>query len=328
MKLTSRMRYHSSMTKSKKVILAKDVELSAEAYFENTPDDGAYHFPVKYSYIQEKINTMKKRIALLGAPLGGVAYVGGLFVSLSAENLILGIPMAAFGVASIIFGIIPPEKIFQKKPQLELEKSYDILNSLLTEWMKKEYNLTISLKTANGLNHFYFQNMKIEGYDYPWFVDEKDDRYKLILDPFKDNGAKIVVAADYEEKLAKLEQINKSNLIKEITSTTSSVVPSVKYDFTEPQQELYNTVKSNISILTAFTLNVEDKYELDRIKRELTKVLELHSSAISLKAPHYDSGKLDNLLSRFVDELESLRDKQLSSIHRELETHQQISLER
>jgi hypothetical protein len=328
MKSTSRMRYHSSMTKSKDLVAVKSIELPAEAYFENIPNDGAYHFPVKYSYIQKKINVINKKIALFSVPLGGIGYVGGLFVSLSVENLILGIPMTALGVASVVFGVIPSKRIFKKKPQLELEKSYEILNTSLIEWMKKEYNLTVSLETANGLNRFYFENMKTEGYDYPWFHDDKDDRYKLILDPFKDNGAKIVVAADYEEKLAKLEQVNKSNLIKEITSTTSSVVLSVKYDFTESQQELYNTVKSNISTLTAFALNVEDKYELDRIKRELAKVLELHSSAISLKAPHYDSGKLDSLLSRFVDELENLRDKQLSSIHRELETHQQISLER
>jgi hypothetical protein len=316
------------MSKSKEVALAKNIELPIEAYVKDIADDGAYHFPIKSSYFQEENSKITRKVGWVGIPPGVIIGVSSFPIAfMSGIDFI--VPIMYFGGAGLsVLGSILAGKHFRKKPQLELEKSYEILNSSLIEWMEKEYNLTISSKTAYGLNRFYFENIKESDYQYPHFEDDKGDRYKLIENPFKDNGAKIVVAEDYEnkvqEQIALATKLAKEKFVAEITPATVVSIPSAKYDFTKTQQKLYDTIKTRRSILNGFVLDTEDKYEFEHIINELDTVLQLHSSALSLQLPTYDSQKLDNLLTRFASALEHLTQKQMDKIHNQLEVHQTI----
>jgi hypothetical protein len=315
------------MSKSKDIVAVKNIELPAEAYNTNIPDDGAYYLPMKYSYFKQRMSKIAKKSGFIGVTPGALIALSAIPIAIN--EIFFLVPITYFGGAGLgIAGSLLAGKLFLKKPKLEIKKSYEILNPSLIEWMKKEYNLTISSKTAYGLNRFYFENVKEEDYSYPWFLDDKGDRYKLIDDPFKDNGAKIVVAEDYENKVQ--EQITlatklaKEKFVAEITPATSSAVASVKYNFTKNQQKLYDAIKTRRSILNGFALDTEDKYEFEHIINELDTVLQLHSSALSLQLPTYDSQKLDNLLTKFASALDYLAQKQIDKIHNQLEVHETI----
>jgi hypothetical protein len=311
------------MSKSKEVVLAKDVELPAGALELQVFDDNAYHTPVKFEYIKNRIALLEEnKIIIYGlTPLGSGAFC--IVPSLVSSSLIIGVSSFVVGAFALILSNKFNYHIKRKKIDLQEKKMYEISNKALIEWMKKEYNLDITQKTAHSLNSN--EGTNIDKYGYPHFEDVEGNEYKLI---YKVGSSKIVVPFDYHERLYKATEKIESSLIEEMSSISMTNSSFTKYKLSPNQQDSYTSIKKCLNALSRFNLNTEDKYELNRIDKEFNKVLELHSSALSLETPTYNTSKLDSLLAKFANESEALRNKQVSIIHRELELQEQMSLER
>jgi hypothetical protein len=183
-------------------------------------------------------------------------------------------------------------------------------------------------------------------------VELPTDAYRFIPNPAENNGSMVLVPGDYEDQidqellLALLElkqQYTDGKIIshrlhvahleirRKLAKTSSSskaTTNGVKYSLTNEQQEAYNSIKANCTMLSTCKLNNEDSYQLSRIKRELNNTLELHETAVKIGSIKYDANKLDNLLAQFSKEIQHLADKQTEHINNQLELQEILNTTR
>jgi hypothetical protein len=321
------------MRKSKEVVLnnkSTDLVLPEEAYNLVVSNEGTYVSPVKQSYIEKLRDKAEKSLTSTF-----ILFLPFTLVSPPLLAEVIGVPpivtMLSFVgmmIANIVgpFSLVAP--LVKKKNDKKIKQINNMVSSSLIEWMKKEYDLLITDETAYGLTRYFLESRTTEGYDYPFFSDTKGFRYKLIDDPRKGDGSKVVVSADYEVKLDEEFRLAEERLLEELPSATASIANTVEYNFTKSQKSIYEIITKNLSALAQCDLSTEDKYSLSRIQAELSNTLKLHKAALAISSEKYDAKKLDILLSQFSDELQHLADKQISHINQQLELQESLNTTR
>jgi hypothetical protein len=295
---------------SKDIVASVEMPLPMEFY-----RNGVYKGPVSLGYLKQK----KDVVALAGVGLGSSALASTAIVifepALAIFTMGVGI---AYSCAALLSGMA---KGSIKRYSLNVEHMLDDADFALKQWLKNEYNLKVDPNVIRDLNLFYIEGILIEGKDYPNFKDVKGNTYKLIPDPaseFKDSprSPKIVVEISTENKLSLGKDENLVVLELE----------SKKRNLDESQQALYENIIKKVTLLKNFHLSVEETYNVRHIAETLEEVISLHEQALSLNATSYNSKTLNEILTKFSEEIEHIVNSQSNKISHKLEVYRQIGL--
>jgi hypothetical protein len=249
--------------------------------------------------------------SVVGLILMGISSsIAGVFGSSAADpyTLALGVSIAA---GSSIAAILSPIAYYRSRKTRK--QAYDVINPELVHWMKNAYNLDISLKTAQGLNRFYLIEEQTKRCNYPYFTDSKGKEYKLIKNTSDDKTDEyFVVSKDYDDQVIERTALAKSELLSTLAPTQFAIEHTKTYTLSSEQQEMYDMVNTCYAALEECDLDNEDTYVLNRVKSDMSKVLELHEKALSLDPASYAKSNttLNQLLEQFLNELNSLSSKQ------------------
>jgi hypothetical protein len=240
----------------------------------------------------------------------------------SASAMTITTGLSAFGVlASVVVGIAA---------SIGLEVDYRKKNNVSKHILLSGYPFVITSNTELALKGYISKVMREPHKDTgKLFEDTQGHTYVFRFN----NGVFIINAYDEGFKNRVLSSTVRPALENNSKKRTSMLLLSevkekVEKIFDDKQKKTYDKIVHKMSRLNSLNLNADDNFVVERVEKDVLNILELHAAALFLESENYDKGRLDNLLSHLLEELQDIIDKQVNEINGELDVYESIVLGR
>jgi hypothetical protein len=240
----------------------------------------------------------------------------------SASAMTITTGLSAFGVlASVVVGIAT---------SIGLEVDYRKKNNVSKHILLSGYPFVITSNTELALKGYISKVMREPHKDTgKLFEDTQGHAYVFRFN----SGVFIINAYDEGFKNRVLSSTVRPALESRSKTKTSLLLLSevkekVEKIFDDKQKKTYDKIVHKMSRLNSLNLNANDNFVVERVEKDVLNILELHAAILFLETENYDKGRLDNLLSHLLDELQEIIDKQVNQINGELDVYESIVLGR